>query len=272
MIRMAVCKQCGKEIPEGKKFCNRSCAAKYNNKHRTRKPWTEEQRKAIQHRDRQRCKYCGKDTGRYVNLSAILGVCAECKPFVGKLQTYKKLGLHKGSLKARELKLHRLIKRFYLKGMTISDMYSRYRLHNVTVRRILSEESVHLRSLSEEQRRTVEKKGTIFKGCVGSHISWEGKIFFFRSKWEEQFMQNLDKHRVSYEYEPFTVRYWDSELALERVAIPDFYLPETNEIIELKSCWTFQGQEQRMKDKFKAYEKQGYMPKLLLDWKYVELK
>ena len=44
---MNFCKCCGKEIPEGRKFCNSSCAAKYNNKHRTRKPWTEEQKRKI---------------------------------------------------------------------------------------------------------------------------------------------------------------------------------------------------------------------------------
>lgn len=80
------CKQCGKEIPEGRKFCNSSCAAKYNNKHRTRKPWTKEQRKRASCRELKRvsnlrtkglsvkrdgspyvsytCKVCGKQFTR----------------------------------------------------------------------------------------------------------------------------------------------------------------------------------------------------------------
>lgn len=48
-----------------------------------------------------------------------------------------------------------------------------------------------------------------------------------------------------------------------RVAIPDFYLPETNEIIEIKSSWTFD--KQNMKDKFIAYKKLGYAPKVILN-------
>ena len=48
-----------------------------------------------------------------------------------------------------------------------------------------------------------------------------------------------------------------------RVAVPDFYLPETNEIIEIKSSWTFD--KQNMKDKFIAYKNLGYIPKVILN-------
>lgn len=53
------CRQCGQIIhpQEGvpqacsrareKKFCNKTCAAKYNNLHRTRKPWSEETRQRV---------------------------------------------------------------------------------------------------------------------------------------------------------------------------------------------------------------------------------
>ena len=56
-------------------------------------------------------------------------------------------------------------------------------------------------------------------------------------------------------------------LAKERVAIPDFYLPRTNEIVEIKSTWTYNKQE--MNDKFEAYRNLGYIPKLILDRKEV---
>lgn len=73
---MNSCLQCGKEIPEGKKFCNSSCSAKYNNSRRVRKPWTQEQREkaskssseaakvrlALKDYTKYRCSVCGKET------------------------------------------------------------------------------------------------------------------------------------------------------------------------------------------------------------------
>ena len=43
-----------------------------------------------------------------------------------------------------------------------------------------------------------------------------------------------------------------------RIAIPDFYLPETNEIVEVKTAYTIN--VQNMKDKFEEYKRQGYTP------------
>jgi hypothetical protein len=40
-------------------------------------------------------------------------------------------------------------------------------------------------------------------------------------------------------------------------------LPETNEIVEIKSSWTYD--EQNIKDKFNAYKNLGYKTKLILD-------
>ena len=48
-----------------------------------------------------------------------------------------------------------------------------------------------------------------------------------------------------------------------RVAIPDFYIPSLNMIVEIKSCWTYD--EQNMKDRVKAYKKLGYNFKLVKD-------
>ena len=57
-----LCLYCGNEIPIGnlkvsdynrKKFCNRSCAASYNNSIRTRKPWKK------QNAENNYCKNCG---------------------------------------------------------------------------------------------------------------------------------------------------------------------------------------------------------------------
>ena len=50
---------------------------------------------------------------------------------------------------------------------------------------------------------------------------------------------------------------------MQRVAIPDFYLPETNTIVEIKSNYFYD--EQNMLDKHKEYKRHGYNFKLILE-------
>lgn len=54
----------------------------------------------------------------------------------------------------------------------------------------------------------------------------------------------------------------------QRVAIPDFYLPESNTIVEIKSDYTYD--KQNMDDKIKAYKEHGYKYKLILEKEEVE--
>lgn len=65
------------------------------------------------------------------------------------------------------------------------------------------------------------------------------------------------------------IEYFDSQKDRTRVAIPNFYLPETNELVEIKGAWTYN--EQNMKDKFKAYRESGYKPILILEGKQIEI-
>ena len=65
------------------------------------------------------------------------------------------------------------------------------------------------------------------------------------------------------------IEYFDTLLNKTRIAIPDFYLPDTNEIVEIKSDFTLDIQE--MLDKFGAYKNLGYIPKLILEHKEVSI-
>ena len=47
-----------------------------------------------------------------------------------------------------------------------------------------------------------------------------------------------------------------------RIAIPDLYIKDNNEIIEIKSKWTLN--EINMNDKIKSYKKLGYIVKLMI--------
>lgn len=62
---------------------------------------------------------------------------------------------------------------------------------------------------------------------------------------------------------------YDTKLNEYRCAIPDFYIPIKNEIIEIKSLYTLD--MQNMKDKFKAYKELGYSCKCICDYKEIEI-
>ena len=108
---------------------------------------------------------------------------------------------------------------------------------------------------------------TYFKS--GWHKTWDGNDVFLRSSYEFDFAEELDKKKISYQVEFERILYFDSIKNQERLAIPDFYLPETNTIVEVKSSWTLD--KQNMIDKRKAYLELGYNFKLLYEHQFVEL-
>ena len=86
-----------------------------------------------------------------------------------------------------------------------------------------------------------------------------------RSSYELDYAKQLDEQQIDYEVEFKHIKYWDSQKEEYRCAIPDFYLPETNTIVEIKSDYTLD--IQNMKDKFKAYKELGYNTKLICEHK-----
>ena len=99
----------------------------------------------------------------------------------------------------------------------------------------------------------------------GWHTTWNNKDVYLRSSYEFDFAKELDNNKILYEVESLKIKYFDTYDNKYRCAIPDFYLPETNEIIEIKSSWTLSGSLQNMKDKFTEYKNLGYKPVLYLD-------
>lgn len=97
----------------------------------------------------------------------------------------------------------------------------------------------------------------------GWHTTWNGKEVYLRSSFESDFAKELDEQKIDYEVEFKHIKYFDTQLNEYRCAIPDFYIPSTNTIIEIKSKWTLD--KQNMKDKFKAYKEFGYNCKLICD-------
>ncbi len=97
------------------------------------------------------------------------------------------------------------------------------------------------------------------------HKTWEGKEVFLRSSYEIDYANELDKKKIKYEVESLKIKYFNTNLNEYHCAIPDFYLPEINTIVEIKSTWTLDIQE--MKDKVKSYKEYGYNFKLILEHK-----
>jgi hypothetical protein len=107
----------------------------------------------------------------------------------------------------------------------------------------------------------------VFK--AGLHITWDNEEVLLRSSYEFKYAQKLDNLKIKYKVEFKRIEYFDSVLQRDRIAIPDFYLPDTNEIVEIKSDFTLDIQE--MLDKFDAYKKLGYIPKLILEHEEIDL-
>ena len=81
--------------------------------------------------------------------------------------------------------------------------------------------------------------------------------------------KNLDNKKISYKVEEIRLEYFDTLLNKKRVAVPDFFLPDTNELVEIKSDFTLDIQE--MLDKFKVYKESGYIPRLILEHEEIDL-
>ena len=101
------------------------------------------------------------------------------------------------------------------------------------------------------------------------HITWNNKEVFLRSSYELDYAKELDEQHIDYEVEFKHIKYWDSQKQEYRCAIPDFYIPKDNIIVEIKSSYTLD--KQNMIDKIKAYRDLGYKFKLICDHKELEI-
>ena len=102
------------------------------------------------------------------------------------------------------------------------------------------------------------------------HTTWDGNEVYLRSSYETDYANELDNNHIKYEVECLRIKYFDSVENRYRCSIPDFYLPDTNTIVEIKSSYTLD--IQNMKDKFQAYKNSGYNVKLILEHEEVDIE
>lgn len=95
------------------------------------------------------------------------------------------------------------------------------------------------------------------------HNTWDGNLVFIRSSYELEYALHLDAQKIKYETESLRITYYDTKEQRYRIAIPDFYLPESGTIVEIKANYWYDSTN--MRDKFARYIELGYTPKLILD-------
>lgn len=132
---------------------------------------------------------------------------------------------------------------------------------------------IHFRNFSDSVRNAI-LQGKHVLPDVGQyktewHKTWNDKEYFLRSSYETDYANLLDEQHINYEVEELKIKYFDSIQNKYRLAIPDFYLPESNTIVEIKSWYTLD--IQNMKDKVKRYKELGYNFKLILEHEEIDI-
>lgn len=166
---------------------------------------------------------------------------------------------------------------YYENKMCLGDIAKKYN-HNVgsNFGKIMYSLGIKLRNFSESLINYVETSPNyIVPHCNkthfkhGWHTTWNGKQVYFRSNNELVYAKELDERKINYDMEKLRIKYFDSIDNKMRNAIPDFYIPSTNTIVEIKGSYLLS--IQNMKDKVKAYKEKGYNFKFILDFKEVDL-
>lgn len=288
-----ICENCGKDHDGSYgsgRFCSSKCARSFSSKSDKNKGT-----KII------RCLNCDKviEVHKHDSNNAL---CAECKrksykkhhsktcqicgssdckhPFcVGHSvkfvkSTFERFGMDLTSIGSPKVfdeleKLKNLMLNLYfgseLSSVEIAEMYD---CKNYIITDLFIVLGIRLRNASDAMinalktgRMDLPKNQFLYKD--EHHKTWDGRTVYLRSSYETDFANYLDSNRIKYDVESLKIQYFDSITNKYRTAIPDFYIPETNTIYEIKSSYTYI--EQNMIDKFKAYKNLGYNCKLILD-------
>lgn len=230
-----------------------------------------------------KCKICGRTYYKYQK---------QCQNPFCQIHNYKQFntlikyfGFDKNKLGTIDVenefniirqKLYDLYWNKKMSGLQIAEMYGYKNGHNLT-QKIFKYLNIPTRSEPEMFTQNAVLTGrlnhsNIFNKSIYKatwYKTWDNKNVYLRSSYEQDYAKKLDEQKILYEVENLHIKYFDSIKKIYRIAIPDFYLPLTNTIIEIKSNYTLNLQE--IKDKFYEYKKLGYNIKLILEHKEVDI-
>ena len=273
-----ICENCGKEhdgsFGSGR-FCCKKCSTIWTNKHRILKNKKDTIKEKITY-----CPICGR---KKINHKCENEFCKQ-----HNYQHFKNLIKYFGFDKSKygttevEEEYNRirniLYDLYWNKNMSSTQLAEKFHYTsiptNITQKFFKTYLNIPIKSVKYAVKENyLENRNTIsvIKNQYKSnwHTTWNGKEVYLRSSYELDYAKNLDEKHIDYDVECFHIKYFDSIQNEYRCAIPDFYLPETNTIVEIKSEWTLD--EQNMKDKIKAYKDLGYNTKLICEHKEINL-
>ena len=215
------------------------------------------------------CKVCGDDLchGNHIN------ICKHTKKWFINLECFG-FDLNKfGTLDVFDEfeKIKKLLyKEYFVNMLSVDCIVKKYNYTGTT------ENFVHilkdgfgfkLRTFKESTSVSIEegryKINSAYSFKTGYKMTWDGKMFFYRSSYELKYSEYLDDQKIKYNYESLRIKYFDTEKNKTRIAVPDFYLIDYNQIVEVKSRVTFK--KQNIIDKFESYIKHGYDPLLFYE-------
>jgi hypothetical protein len=268
------CEKCGKEI-DGKfgsgRFCSRFCANSRIHSEETKRKIGKSVNKYfdLQNKKIKYCKYCGSEK----NKCKVFEVCKKYRIFPTLIKYFgfdeSKIGtkqIYEEYYRIRNL----LIEDYYDNKLSLPDLIKKYKHNNIrNFSKIINSLEIKLRNLSESRVLTILNGKNILNNFKNSkykhgwHTTWNNKKVFYRSSLELNYANKLDEQKIDYEMETLRILYWDSQKLIQRVAIPDFYLPDKNKIIEIKCDYTLD--KQNMKDKEIAYKQHGYKFELIIN-------
>lgn len=220
-----------------------------------------------------RCKYCG--------LPKYEGDHFVCKKLSNLLRTMIKFGFDTTKLGTIEAisefyRIKDIIENFYDKYASSDEAlikYFNYTSGSANFIKLLKSLNIKVLSYSEAVTKyLLSDRANFNKININNsnyhyksewHVTWNNKNVYLRSSYETDFANELDECKIDYEVESLRIKYFDTQKEKTRIAIPDFYIPSLNMIVEIKSGWTYD--EQNMKDRVKAYKELGYNFKLIKD-------
>lgn len=279
------CLYCNCVIPYDKrynKFCCKNHSASYNNKHRDHSIY-ENISNLLKNKSiapnknktkRNTCKICGALRGECKDSY----VCSKYRLFNGLIKFGFDINT-KGTEKIIDefYRVRNIIEKFYLlNGSNNDKLIETFNYYGgpSNFHKILKTLDIQTRNLSEGQIFSLESGNRIDMPQVNLyhdeyHKTWDNNIVYLRSSYETDYANILDDNKIHYEVESLKIKYFDTQLNKERIAIPDFYIKDKNLIVEIKSNFTLD--IQNMKDKVISYKNNGYDFKLILEHKEVDL-
>lgn len=263
------CRKCENEITgSGIIFCSKSCSASYNNKKRDREIYEKISKKLkSKNKNKLKIKSCGYCS--VVFSSSDRGkICGNCKKWYRNVDLYKKIKVFKKGVSLEDINsiaIDVLSDLYYNKGYSKPDLKEEFGLDTKTIYNYFKKNGLKLRDISDALSNAI-LKGKAKIPCSnmyksGWHVTWENKRVFYRSSYELGYAKYLDKKSIPYDMEFKRFVYYNTNENKNRIAIPDFYLPLENKIVEIKSKYTYD--EIEMNDKKKKYIYLGYDFELL---------